>query len=84
MNDLASREALRHLADLSVAMMFAGADVVITHEEGWKRPIGWPLPKVKRAALVLHYRPMALLEYIEHALRPPKPRKADDDWSDLV
>ncbi len=61
---------LEALGQSALAALLAGQPVTITHEPGWRRPRGWPLP-IKRVpdGTPQAYRPLAVLEYIDGAVK---------------
>lgn len=63
---------LPSLAQAALAALLAGQPLMVTHEPGWQRPKGWPLP-VKRVpdGTPQAYRPLAVLEYIDSAVKAP-------------
>ena len=78
------KSALREFAAQAVDAMFAGQNVRVEHLAVWTRPVGWPLPAVKGVkGATSEYRPMAVLEYVQHCLKPQAPKPADDG-SDLI
>jgi len=76
------------LATQALACLLAQKPVSVTHEAGWQRPVGWPLPMEKKkpsadGTTTQNYRAIAILEYVDETLRPKKVRKADDGDEDL-
>jgi hypothetical protein len=61
---------LETLGQSALAALLAGHPVSITHEPGWQRPKGWPLP-IKRVpdGTPQAYRPIAVLEFIDRAVK---------------
>ena len=74
---------LEPLARQALEALLNQQPVPITLPAGWQRPAGWPLPmeRMKPSAdgtTTQNYRAIAILEYVDEALRPKKVRTKDD------
>ena len=74
---------LHAYASLALGALLKREPVVLTHEPGWQRPEGWPLPGVKGelgpdGSRTNQYRPIAILEYVDYALT--KETKEEPLW----